>query len=50
MSREWTLVGATTEYTVGLPEHGGWLELRAWGPHGVGDGPSRSPGWARRST
>ena len=40
MSREWTLVGATTEYTVGLPEDGGWLELRAWGPHGVSDGPS----------
>ena len=40
MSREWTLTGATTEYTVALPEHGGWLELRAWGPHGVGDGPS----------
>jgi len=40
VSREWTLRGATTEYTVGLPEHGGWLELRAWGPHGVSDGPS----------
>lgn len=36
----WTLVGATTEYSVALPEHGQWLELVAWGPHGVSDGES----------
>jgi alpha-galactosidase len=36
----WTLRGAHTEYTVAVPEHGRWLELVAWGPHGVGEGPS----------
>ncbi|WP_326558843.1 alpha-galactosidase [Micromonospora sp. NBC_01796] len=41
--RVWTLRGASTEYTVAVPEvpeHGRWLELVAWGPHGVSDGPS----------
>jgi alpha-galactosidase len=36
----WTLRGAGTEYTVEVPEHGRWLELVSWGPHGVSDGPS----------
>jgi alpha-galactosidase len=36
----WTLRGEHTEYTVALPEHGRWLELVSWGPHGVSDGPS----------
>ncbi|MCS7483959.1 alpha-galactosidase [Umezawaea endophytica] len=31
---------ATTTYTVGLPEHEGWLEQIAWGPTGVEHGPS----------
>ncbi|RKR92342.1 alpha-galactosidase [Micromonospora pisi] len=39
-ARSWTLRGARTEYTVAVPEHGRWLELVAWGPHGVSDGPS----------
>jgi alpha-galactosidase len=34
----WTLTGATTEYTV--RQAGRFLELVAWGPHGVSDGPS----------
>src|SRR5882724_12160761 len=34
----WTLTGAGTEYTVAAT--GSWLELVAWGPHGVSDGPS----------
>jgi alpha-galactosidase len=34
----WTLRGATTEYIV--RRSGRLLELVAWGPHGVGDGPS----------
>ncbi|MDG4807521.1 alpha-galactosidase [Micromonospora sp. WMMD1120] len=38
--RRWTLRGAHTEYTVTVPAHGRWLELVAWGPHGVSDGPS----------
>ncbi|GAA4263269.1 alpha-galactosidase [Dactylosporangium darangshiense] len=40
MTRRWTLRGAQTEYTVAVPPHGRWLELVAWGPHGVSDGPS----------
>ena len=36
----WTLRLATTTYTVGLPEHRRWAELRSWGPAGVEDGPS----------
>ncbi|MET1072727.1 MAG: alpha-galactosidase [Umezawaea sp.] len=36
----WTLAMATTTYTVGLPEHEGWLEHVAWGPTGVEHGPS----------
>ncbi|MET8263014.1 alpha-galactosidase [Micromonospora arida] len=36
----WTLRGTHTEYTVAVPAHGRWLELVAWGPHGVSDGPS----------
>lgn len=39
-ARRWTLRGAHTEYVVTVPAHGRWLELVAWGPHGVGDGPS----------
>ncbi|WBB68072.1 alpha-galactosidase [Micromonospora sp. WMMD812] len=39
-ARRWTLRGAHTEYAVTLPAHERWLELDAWGPHGVGDGPS----------
>src|SRR5262249_33981476 len=31
----WTLTGATTEYTVGDR-----IDLVAWGPHGVSEGPS----------
>ena len=31
----WTITGASTEYTIGDR-----LELLAWGPHGVSDGPS----------
>lgn len=38
--RRWTLRGARTEYTVAVPAHGRWLELVAWGPHGVSEGPS----------
>ncbi|MFK4241982.1 alpha-galactosidase [Micromonospora chokoriensis] len=38
--QRWTLRGAHTEYTVTVPAHGRWLELVAWGPHGVSDGPS----------
>ncbi|MGA4731186.1 alpha-galactosidase [Micromonospora taraxaci] len=38
--QRWTLRGAHTEYTVTVPAHGRWLELAAWGPHGVSDGPS----------
>lgn len=38
--RRWTLRGTHTEYTVAVPAHGRWLELVAWGPHGVSDGPS----------
>jgi alpha-galactosidase len=36
----WTLTAATTEYTVALDAHRRWLELVAWGPHGISDGPS----------
>ena len=38
--QRWTLRGTHTEYTVTVPAHGRWLELVAWGPHGVSDGPS----------
>ena len=34
----WTLSGASTEYTV--RQSGRFLELVAWGPHGVSEGPS----------
>ncbi|MFC0548934.1 alpha-galactosidase [Kutzneria chonburiensis] len=40
MTQQWTLHLATTTYTVGLPEHRRWAELRSWGPAGVEDGPS----------
>jgi alpha-galactosidase len=40
MTRRWTLRMATTTYTVGLPEHEGWLEHISWGPAGIEDGPS----------
>ena len=36
----WTLAGAGTEYTVALGGSRRWLELVAWGPRGVGAGPS----------
>lgn len=39
-ARRWALRGAHTEYAVTVPAHGRWLELVAWGPHGVADGPS----------
>ncbi|MEU8225597.1 alpha-galactosidase [Kribbella sp. NPDC048915] len=32
--RTWTLRGATTSYVVGVPEHGFWAQLVAWGPAG----------------
>lgn len=38
--RTWTLCGATTEYTVGVPDHGRWAELIGWGPTGQSHGPS----------
>ncbi len=38
--KTWTLRGATTSYVVGVPEHGGWAQLVAWGPHAVAGGPS----------
>ncbi|MGC4865274.1 alpha-galactosidase [Micromonospora sp. DT53] len=38
--QRWTLRGTHTDYTVRVPAHGRWLELVAWGPHGVSDGPS----------
>ena len=38
--KTWTLRGATTSYVVGVPDHGGWAELLAWGPHAVAEGPS----------
>jgi alpha-galactosidase len=40
MNRRWTLRMATTSYTVGLPQHEGWLESVSWGPTGIEDGPS----------
>ncbi|WP_432940097.1 alpha-galactosidase [Kribbella sp. CA-253562] len=36
----WTLRGASTAYVVGVPEHGQWASLVAWGPQAVADGPS----------
>jgi len=36
----WTVRMATTSYTVALEPGGRWLELVAWGPPGVEDGPS----------
>src|ERR1700755_2568955 len=36
----WTLTAATTEYTVALDPQSRWLELVAWGPHGISVGPS----------
>ncbi|MFI6677802.1 alpha-galactosidase [Kribbella sp. NPDC050470] len=38
--RTWTLRGPSTSYVVGVPDHGGWAELVAWGPHAVAEGPS----------
>ncbi|WP_433160970.1 alpha-galactosidase [Kribbella sp. CA-247076] len=38
--KTWTLRGDSTSYVVGVPEHGRWVELVAWGPHAVADGPS----------
>lgn len=40
MSRQWTVRMATTSYTVALEPESRWLELLAWGPHGVEEGPS----------
>ncbi|WUJ71877.1 alpha-galactosidase [Kribbella soli] len=31
--RTWTLRGTTTSYVVGVPSHGQWAQLVAWGPH-----------------
>jgi alpha-galactosidase len=36
----WTLTATTTEYTVALDPQSRWLELVAWGPHGISIGPS----------
>jgi alpha-galactosidase len=33
--RTWTLRGTTTSYVVGVPDHGQWAQLVAWGPHPV---------------
>lgn len=38
--KTWTLRGDTTSYVVGVPDHGGWAQLVAWGPHAVAEGPS----------
>ncbi|MET7276804.1 alpha-galactosidase [Kribbella sp. NPDC005582] len=38
--KTWTLRGATTSYVVGVPDHGEWAQLVAWGPHPVTGGPS----------
>ncbi|GAA0618766.1 alpha-galactosidase [Kribbella sandramycini] len=38
--KTWTLRGATTSYVVGVPDHGQWAQLVAWGPHAVAGGPS----------
>jgi alpha-galactosidase len=38
--KTWTLRGATTSYVVGVPDHGQWAQLVAWGPHAVAEGPS----------
>ncbi|TDD28529.1 alpha-galactosidase [Kribbella turkmenica] len=38
--KTWTLRGDSTSYVVGVPDHGQWAELVAWGPHAVADGPS----------
>ena len=38
--KTWTLRGATTSYVVGVPDHGRWAELVAWGPYAVAEGPS----------
>lgn len=40
MSERWTVRTATTSYTVALEPGGRWLELVAWGPQGIEDGPS----------
>ena len=40
MTTRWTVPLATTSYTVALGPGERWLELVAWGPHGVEDGPS----------
>jgi alpha-galactosidase len=38
--KTWTLRGDTTSYVVGVPDHGQWAQLVAWGPHAVAEGPS----------
>ncbi|HEY4569141.1 MAG TPA: alpha-galactosidase [Kribbella sp.] len=38
--KTWTLRGTTTSYVVGVPDHGQWAQLVAWGPHAVADGSS----------
>src|ERR1700716_3184781 len=40
MTTRWTLRMATTSYTVALEPGQRWLELVAWGPQGIEDGPS----------
>ena len=37
--KTWTLRGTTTSYVVGIPDHGQWAQLVAWGPYAVADGP-----------
>ncbi|MDV9172435.1 alpha-galactosidase [Streptomyces sp. W16] len=44
----WTLRTENTSYTVRLSPDGPWVELDAWGPLGVEDGPSALD-WSRRT-
>lgn len=46
--QRWTLRTENTSYTVRLSPDGPWVELDAWGPPGVEDGPSALD-WSRRT-
>ncbi|MFI6408278.1 alpha-galactosidase [Streptomyces sp. NPDC050548] len=46
--QRWTLRTENTSYTVRLSPDGPWVELDAWGPLGVEDGPSALD-WSRRT-
>lgn len=39
-TRVWTVRLESTSYTIALEPGGRWLDLVAWGPHGIEDGPS----------